>query len=102
MPEQSAVASCYGLYGWPSCLADGGPKYSPGERTYIKRFFGTIAGRLSARLPGCTGWNAWDLRRALANPKGNLRLYVSIGEFDASPHSGLNNLTSFEAMEYFV
>ena len=95
------------------CLADAGPKYSPDERPYIERFFGTIASRLSARLPGYTGSNPWDLRRALANPRGNLRLYVSIEELDelieyaianynGTPHSGLNNVTPLEAMEYFV
>jgi transposase InsO family protein len=95
------------------CLADAGPKYSPDDRPYIERFFGTIAGRLSARLPGYTGSNPRDLRRALANPRGNLRLYVSIDELDelieyaianynGTPHSGLNNVTPLEAMEYFV
>ena len=95
------------------CLADAGPKHSPDERPYIERFFGTIASRLSARLPGYTGLNPSDLRRALANARGNLRLYVSIDELDeliedaianynGTPHSGLNNVTPLEAMEYFV
>ena len=33
------------------CLADAGPKYSPDNRPYIERFFGTIASCLSSRLP---------------------------------------------------
>ncbi len=95
------------------CLADAGQKYSPDERPYVERFFGTIASRLSARLPGYTGSNPWDLRRALASPKGNLRLDVSIDEledlieyaianYNGTPHSGLQNVTPLEAMEYFV
>jgi putative transposase len=95
------------------CIADAGPKYSPDERPYIERFFGTIASRLSSRLPGYTGTHPRDLRRALADPKGNLRLYVSIGEleelveyaiagYNGTPHSGLNNATPLEAIEYFV
>jgi len=95
------------------CIADAGPKYSPDERPYIERFFGTIASRLSSRLPGYTGTHPRDLRRALADPKGNLRLYVSIGEleelveyaiagYNGTPHSGLNNATPLEAVEYFV
>lgn len=64
------------------CCADAGPKHSPDERPYIERFFGTIASRLSSRLPGYTGSHPRDLRRTLADPKGNLRLYVSLDELD--------------------
>ncbi|PMS34975.1 integrase-like protein [Trinickia symbiotica] len=95
------------------CLVDAGPKYSPDERPYIERFFGTIASRLSSRLPGYTGAHPRDLRRVLADPKGDLRLYVSLDEleelveyaiasYNATPHSGLNNATPLEALEYFV
>ncbi|MEX3973795.1 helix-turn-helix domain-containing protein [Paraburkholderia caribensis] len=95
------------------CLVDAGPKYTPDERPYIERFFGTIASRLSSRLPGYTGSHPRDLRRALADPKGNLRLYVSIDEleelveyaianYNGTPHTGLNNATPLEAVEYFV
>ncbi|MFM0365523.1 integrase [Paraburkholderia sediminicola] len=95
------------------CLADAGPKHSPDERPYIERFFGTIASRLSSRLPGYTGSHIRDLRRALSDPKGDLRLYVSLDElaelveyaisgYNGAPHRGLNNATPLEAMEYFV
>ncbi|MGF6383339.1 putative transposase [Paraburkholderia atlantica] len=95
------------------CLADAGPKHSPDERPYIERFFGTIATRLSSRLPGYTGSHIRDLRRALSDPKGDLRLYVSLDElaelveyavsgYNGTPHRGLNNATPLEAMEYFV
>jgi putative transposase len=95
------------------CFADAGPKYSPDERPYIERFFGTVASRLSSRLPGYTGSHPRDLRRALADPKGDLRLYVSIDEleelveyaiasYNGTPHSGLSNATPLEAIEYFV
>ena len=68
---------------------------------------------LSSRLPGYTGTNARDIRRALANPKGNLRLYVSLDEledlleaslaqYNASPHNGLNGRTPLEAVERSV
>jgi putative transposase len=53
------------------------------------------------------------LRRALADPKGNLRLFVTFDELEefveyaiasyhGTPHGGLNNVTPLEAMEYFV
>ncbi|QDQ82181.1 DDE-type integrase/transposase/recombinase [Paraburkholderia megapolitana] len=95
------------------CAVNAGPKHSPDERPYIERFFGTIASRLSSRLPGYTGSHPRDLRRALADPKGNLRLYVALNELEelieyaiasyhGTPHSGLNSVTPLEAMEYFV
>lgn len=95
------------------CCADAGPKYSPDDRPYIERFFGTIASRLSSRLPGYTGSHPRDLRRALADPKGKLRLFVSFDEleelveyaiasYNGTPHASLNNVTPLEAMEYFI
>ncbi|MGF6789746.1 integrase [Paraburkholderia sp. 35.1] len=95
------------------CVVTAGPKHSPDERPYVERFFGTIASRLSSRLPGYTGSHPRDLRRALADPKGNLRLYVSLDELDelmaysiasyhGTAHGGLNGVTPLEAMEFFV
>ncbi|WP_354687267.1 integrase [Cupriavidus necator] len=95
------------------CLVDAGPRYCPDERPYIERFFGTMAQRLSSRLPGYTGSHPRDLRRALADPKGNLRLYVSLDEleelveyaittYNGTPHTGLNSVTPLEAMEYLL
>ena len=95
------------------CVADAGPPHQPDDRPYIERFFGTIAGKLSSRLPGYTGSNPKDLRRALSDPKGNLRLFVSLTEmeelleasiahYNATPHAGLNGRSPLEAMEYLV
>jgi transposase InsO family protein len=95
------------------CAADAGPPHHPDDRPYIERFFGTVASTLSSRLPGYTGSNPKDLRRALADPKGNLRLFVSLAEmeelmeasiagYNATPHAGLNGRTPLEAMEYLV
>lgn len=96
LASETLTASCE----FVGCLADAGPKYSPDERPYIERFFGTTASRLSSRLPGYTGSHPRDLLRALADPKGNLRLYVSIDEleelveyaivsYNGTPHTGL-------------
>jgi transposase InsO family protein len=95
------------------CFVDAGPAHTPDDRPYIERFFGSIASTLSARLPGYTGSNMRDLRRALSDPKGNLRLFVSLGEieelleasiaaYNASPHDGLNGRTPLEAIEHSV
>ncbi|MDM0118108.1 integrase, partial [Variovorax sp. J22R133] len=90
------------------CFIDAGPVHVPDDRPYIERFFGSIAANLSSRLPGYTGTGVRDVRRALSDPKGNLRLYVSLDEIDelleaaiatynASPHNGLNGRTPLEA-----
>ncbi|MDQ6876225.1 MAG: Mu transposase C-terminal domain-containing protein [Candidatus Dormibacteraeota bacterium] len=95
------------------CFIDAGPAHTPDDRPYVERFFGTIATTLSSRLPGYTGSNPRDLRRALSDPGSNLRLYVSLGEleelleaaiagYNASPHGGLNGRTPLEAMEHSV
>lgn len=95
------------------CVADAGPPRQPDDRPYIERFFGTLTSSLSSRLPGFTGSNPQDLRRALADPKGNLRLFVSLSEleelieaalacYNATPHAGLGGRTPLEAMEYLV
>lgn len=95
------------------CAADAGPPHQPDDRRYIERFFGTVASTLSSRLPGYTGSNPQDLRRALSDPKGNLRLFVSLSEleelmeaalagYNATPHAGINGRTPLEAMDYLV
>lgn len=103
----------YALADFIGCLIDAGPAHSPDDRPYIERFFGTVASSLSSRLPGYTGTNARDIRRALADPKGNLRLYVSLNEledlleaslaqYNATAHNGLNGRTPLEAVEHSV
>ena len=95
------------------CFFDAGPAHTPDDRPYIERFFGSVAATLSSRLPGYTGSGPRDVRRALADPKGNLRLYVSLAEleelleaaiagYNASPHDGLNGRTPLEAVEHSV
>ena len=95
------------------CFIDAGPVHSPDDRPYIERFFGSVAASLSSRLPGYTGTNARDVRRALADPKGDLRLCVSLDEieelleaalaaYNATPHAGLNGRTPIEAVEHSV
>ena len=58
----------YALADFIGCFIDAGPAHSPDDRPYIERFFGTVASSLSSRLPGYTGTNARDIRRALADP----------------------------------
>lgn len=103
----------HALTDFMGCFVDVGPTYAPDDRPYIERFFGSVASRLSSRLPGYTGANPQDARRALADPKGNLRLFVSLTEledlleaslaaYNATPHAGLNGRTPLEAMAHSI
>lgn len=103
----------YTLGEFVGCWINAGPPHSPDDRPFIERFFGSIATNLSSRMPGYTGTNARDVRRALSDPKGYLRLYVSLDEieelleaalanYNATPHDGLNGRTPLEAVEYSV
>ena len=100
----------YALTEFVGSFVDIGPPYTPDDRPYIERFFGSIAANLSSRLPGYTGTSLRDLRRALADPKSDLRLHVSLheleelmeaclGVYNATPHDGLNGRTPLEAVE---
>lgn len=95
------------------CFIDAGPAHTPDDRPYIERLFKTIGENLSSRLPGFTGSHPKDLRRALSHPKEGLRLIVSleeleelleaaIGQYNGTPHDGLNGRTPLEAVEYGV
>jgi putative transposase len=103
----------HALTEFTGCIVDIGPSYTPDDRPYIERLFGTIASRLSSRLPGYTGSHPQDLRRALSDPKGNLRLHVSLAEledlmeatlaaYNATPHDGLNGRTPLEAVGHSI
>ena len=72
----------HALVEFVGCFLDAGPAHSPDDRPYIERFFGSIASTLSSRMPGYTGTGPRDARRALANPKANLRLFVSLDELE--------------------
>ena len=95
------------------CTVDAGPPHQPDDRPYIERFFGTIASTLSSRMPGYTGSSPTDVRRALGDVKGNIRLFVSLSDmeelmeasiasYNATPHAGLNGKSPLEAMTYFI
>lgn len=109
LSQESLTALCE----FVGCFADAGPAYSPDERPYIERFFGTLENQMSSRLPGYTGSSPNDFRRALSDSSTDLRLLVSLNEFveiveaslgayNGTPHSGLSGRTPIEAMTYFV
>ena len=108
-----AQDTLHALCEFVGCFVDAGPAYTPDDRPYIERFFGTLASTLSSRLPGYTGKSPQDVRRALGDPHGNLRLVVSIGEleqlleaslamYNATPHGGLHGRSPIDALDYHL
>jgi hypothetical protein len=106
LAEDSLNVACELL----GCTVDVGPAYWPDERPFIERFFGTVATRFSHRLPGTTGTDPGDILRKLKDPRGDLRLVVSLEElrellavwvwnYNGTPHGGLGSArTPLEAM----
>jgi putative transposase len=95
------------------CHIDAGPPYHPDARPYIERFFGTLTRHLSHRLPGTTGCSPQDVRRRLSDPKGALRLLLTLNEledlmeyaiadYNGTPHGSLAGRTPLETMHAFV
>lgn len=96
---------------------DFGPAYSPDDRPFIERFFGTVVQTFSRRLPGAIepGNSAERTRllKRLRQAGGNDRLVISASElkellammvwnYNGTPHSSLGGLTPLEAMEHHV
>jgi transposase InsO family protein len=106
LAEDSLSVACELL----GCTVDVGPAYWPDERPFIERFFGTVATRFCHRLPGTTGSDPDDILRKLKDPRGDLRLVVSLEElrellavwvwnYNGTPHGGLGSArTPLEAM----
>jgi len=101
------------------CVADFGPAYSPDDRPFIERFFGTVTATLSRRLPGALpGKEAmaqpgFAALQRLLDPADTLRLmvtaqeleellHVTVWNYHGTPHAGLGGLTPLEAMRRHV
>ena len=92
------------------CTVDVGPAYEPDDRPFVERFFGTVVTRFTHRLPGTTGSDTRDVLRKLKDPRGDLRLVMSLEElrellavwiwnYNGTPHGGLGGArTPLEAM----
>lgn len=98
------------------CTADFGPAYSPDDRPFIERFFGTVTTTLSRRLPGAIPHKPMSPKEALKrlrDPSDLLRLIVTpqeleelllvtVWNYHGTPHSGLGGLTPLETMQRHV
>ena len=109
LANESLTAMCE----FVGCVSMRGRKCSPDERPYIERFFGTIA---SGSLLGYPATPALIhvicvvhslIRRAICASTSSLTnsgelVEYAISSYHGTPHTGLNNATPLEAIEYFV
>lgn len=94
------------------CRVVAGPVGEPTGRPFIERFFGTLTDRMSRKIHGTTGRNPKDAAgehgRAVPVPLlitlGELEelLDVSIANYHASAHDGLNGRSPLEALQLAV
>ncbi|MCX7096457.1 MAG: hypothetical protein NTV43_00965 [Methylococcales bacterium] len=95
------------------CILHAGPARHPDKRPFIERFFRTLSGNMSHRLPSTTGSGPEELRRllnasnqrlALAMPLSELEQLIEavLASLNATPHESLGGRTPLQAMEYWV
>jgi transposase InsO family protein len=94
------------------CRVKAGPVGEPTGRPFIERFFGTLTDRMSRKVQGTTGRSAKDpvaeKGRAVAVPllitlpELEELLDVSIANYHASAHDGLNGRSPLEALQLAV
>ncbi len=94
------------------CRMDAGPIGQPTARPFVERFFGSLNERLIRNLPGTTGRNPKDpigkrgraidtaLLMTMTELEGLLEL--SIANYHATPHDGLNGRPPLEAFQHAV
>jgi len=94
------------------CRLEAGPVGTPTVRPYIERFFGTLTERMSRKVHGTTGRSPADPMgkrgREVATPllitlpELEELLDVSIANYHATPHDGLNGRSPLEALQQAI
>lgn len=94
------------------CRVKAGPVGEPTGRPYIERFFGTLTDRMSRKVHGTTGRSPKDpagergravpLALLITLPELEELLDVSIANYHASAHDGLNGRSPLEALQLAV
>ena len=94
------------------CRLEAGPVAEPTTRPFIERFFLTLTDRMSRQVVGTTGRHPDDpagqrgrrasLGQLITLPELDELLDVTIANYHATPHDGLNGRTPLEALQLAV
>ena len=95
-----------------NCRLEAGPIGEPTSRPFIERFFGTLTNRMSRKVTGTTGHSPDDplgkrgrevpVSLLITLPELEELLDVSIANYHAAGHSGLNGRSPLEALQLAV
>ena len=95
-----------------SCRLEAGPIGEPTSRPFIERFFGTLTNRMSRKVTGTTGRSPDDplgkrgrdvpVSLLITLPELEELLDVSIANYHAAGHAGLNGHSPLEALQLAV
>lgn len=94
------------------CRLEAGPIGEPTSRPFIERFFGTLTNRMSRKVTGTTGRSPDDplgkrgrtvpVPLLITLPELEELLDVSIANYHAAAHAGLNGRSPLEALQLAV
>ncbi|WP_251108061.1 integrase [Burkholderia glumae] len=94
------------------CRLEAGPVAAPTTRPFIERFFLTLTDRMSRQVVGTTGRHPEDpagqrgrrvsVGQLITLPELEELLDVTIANYHATPHDGLNGRTPLEALQLAV
>jgi transposase InsO family protein len=95
------------------CWTHIGRPGEPNDRPFIERFFHLISRHFAHRLPGTVGHRPDAIEKALGDPKGNLRLLMTLDElnemvevlianYNGEGHGSLDGHTPLQVMAYHM
>ncbi|WP_150624766.1 hypothetical protein [Pandoraea horticolens] len=108
LSEETFVPACQFI----GCRLEAGPVARPTTRPFIERFFLTLTDRMSRQVIGTTGRNPEDpagqrgrrvpVEQLITLPELEELLDMTIANYHATPHDGLNGRTPLEALQLAI
>ncbi|MDB0543486.1 DDE-type integrase/transposase/recombinase [Ralstonia solanacearum] len=108
LSEETFLPACQFI----GCRLEAGPVAQPTTRPFIERFFLTLTDRLSRQVVGTTGRHPQDpagqrgrrvpVEQLITLPELEELLDVTIANYHATPHDGLNGRTPLEALQLAI